>query len=105
VAFFSIHGRDDSDYHFEFEEVQLVISNLDIPKCKGVPCHLWMAKCVTLHNDNGVAMAERIYNSINSDLVIKMVVFLGRRMLLFRYQRALRRMSFLKIEGTPFELG
>ena len=42
------------------EDVPEVISNQDTPKCKGVPCHLWITKCVSSHNSDGIALGERI---------------------------------------------
>jgi hypothetical protein len=67
----SIYFGNESNFNSKFEEdIQQVISHRNIPKCKGVPCHLWTTKCVSLHNDNGVAMAQGIYHSISSDLTI-----------------------------------
>jgi hypothetical protein len=60
----------DFDSKFE-EDVHQVIFNRNIPECKGVPCHLWMTKCVSLHNDNGVAMVEGIYHSVSPYLIIE----------------------------------
>jgi hypothetical protein len=50
--------------------VQEVFSDQDIPECEGVPRHLWTTKCVSLHNNDGIAVGEGICHSVKSDLVV-----------------------------------
>jgi hypothetical protein len=52
------------------DEVQEVLSDRDIPEGEGVPRHLWTTKCVSLHNDGGIAMGEGICHSVKSNLVV-----------------------------------
>jgi hypothetical protein len=35
-----------------------------------VPRHLWTTKCVSLHNDNGIAIGEGICHSVHFNLVV-----------------------------------
>ena len=53
------------------DKVQKLLSNRDIRECKGMPCHLWTTKCVSLDNDNGIVVRERIFHSVKSDLIVK----------------------------------
>jgi hypothetical protein len=47
-----------------------MISDCDILEWEGVPRHFWTTKCVSLHNDNGIAVGEGICHSVKSDLVV-----------------------------------
>jgi hypothetical protein len=72
MASFSDKIGDESNFHFEFEEdIHQVTFDYNIPKYKGVPCRLWTTKCVSLHNDNGVAAEEGICHSVSSNLTIE----------------------------------
>jgi hypothetical protein len=53
------------------EEVQYVISDRDILEYEGVPRHLWTTKCMSLYNDNRIAMEEGICHSVKSVLVVE----------------------------------
>jgi hypothetical protein len=99
MASFSIHVGDNSHFHSEFREIQPRINDRDIPICNSVPRHLWTTKCITLHNDDKVVVAEGISHNVRFDLVIGKERPLGGHMLLFRYQGVLRRMSSLTIGG------
>jgi hypothetical protein len=71
MASASIFNQANVDVASDIEdEVPFVISHRDIPECEGVPCHLWMTKCVSLHNEYGVAVGEGICHSVKSDLVV-----------------------------------
>jgi hypothetical protein len=52
------------------DNIQQLLSNYDIPECKGMPPHLWTMECVSLHNDDGIAMEEGFCHSVKSDLVV-----------------------------------
>jgi hypothetical protein len=52
------------------DKVQELLSDRDIPECKVMSCHLWTTKCVSLDNDNGIAVGEGICHSVKSDLVV-----------------------------------
>ena len=68
----------ENDPLFDMEEDDHeVISDRDIPECKGVPCHLWTTKCVSLYNSNGIAMEEGICHSVKSDLIFGSTGLLG----------------------------
>jgi hypothetical protein len=71
MASSSIHvgSKNDPLSNIE-EEVEELLSDQDIPECEGVPRHLWMTKCVSLHNNNGIAVGEGICHSVKSDLVV-----------------------------------
>jgi hypothetical protein len=60
-----------NDPFFDMEDnIQQLLSNYDIPECKGMPPHLWTMECVSLHNDDGIAMEEGFCHSVKSDLVV-----------------------------------
>ena len=61
--------RNDSVSDVE-EDNQEVIFDRDIPECNGVPHHLWTTKCVSLHNNDGIAVGEGICHSVKSNLVV-----------------------------------
>ena len=71
MASSSIYGGVENDPFSDIEdEVQYVIFDRDIPKCEGMPQHLWTTKCMFLHNENGDAVGEGICHSIKSNLVV-----------------------------------
>jgi hypothetical protein len=72
MASASIFNQTDVDVASDIEDkVPSMISDCDIPECEGVPRHLWMTKCVSLHNEYGVAVGEGICHSVKSDLVVR----------------------------------
>jgi hypothetical protein len=74
MASSSIIGGTENDPLSDSEEkVQNVIFVRDIPKYKGVPCQSWTTKCVSLHNDNEIPIAEGICHSVKSELVVEVL--------------------------------
>jgi hypothetical protein len=72
MASFSMNVEKGRKFHLKsMEEIPQVIFDHNIPKCKGVPQSLLKTKCVTLHNEIGVAVAEGVCHSISSELVMK----------------------------------
>jgi hypothetical protein len=59
------------------DEIQWLFPNQDIPKCKGVPRHLWTTKCVSLYNNDRIVVQEGICYSVKSNLVVKSTGPLG----------------------------
>ena len=82
-----------------------MILNRDILQYEGVPRHLWTTKCVTLYNNNGIAVAEEICQSIRYNIVIRIVGRLGEFHFAFQILKSLKEISFLTIGGTLFGLG
>ena len=72
------------------EDVPEVISDQDIPECKGVPHHLWTTKCVSLHNSDGFALEEEICHSVKSDLVVGSIGPLGDTHVAVQISRSLK---------------
>jgi hypothetical protein len=71
MASLSVRVRSENDLLSDMEdEVEELLSNRDIPECKGVLHHLWTTKCVSLHNNDGIAVGVGICHSIKSDLVV-----------------------------------
>jgi hypothetical protein len=46
-------------------------------ECKGAPRELWTIRCLSLHNDNGLAVTEGICHNVKFDLVIGSTGLLG----------------------------
>ena len=59
------------------DKVEELLFDLDIPKYKGMPHHLWMIQCMSLYNNDGIAIRERICHSVKSDLVVESTRPLG----------------------------
>ena len=59
MASLSIYiGSENDPLPYMEDEVEELLSNHDIPKCKGMPRHLWMTKCVSLYNNNRIVVGE-----------------------------------------------
>jgi hypothetical protein len=76
------------------DNIQQLFSDRDILECEGVPRHLKITKCVSLHNDDEIVVGEgsiivsnQIWLSVARD-------HLGTHMLQSIYRRVLSRMSF-----------
>jgi hypothetical protein len=52
------------------DEVEELLFDRDIQEYKGVPRHLWTTQCMSLHNNDGIAVGEGICHSVKSDLVV-----------------------------------
>jgi hypothetical protein len=90
----SRHPGDDSDLESEIGEVQPRISDHDSPECEGVLHYLWMTKCVSLHNEDGVAVAEGICHSVKSDLVIGTSGPLGKTHVVVQISKSMKEGEF-----------
>ena len=77
------------------EDVWEVICDEDILECKGVPRHLWTTKCVSLHNNDGIALGEGICHSVKSDLVVGSIGPLGDTHVAVQISRSLKPDEFL----------
>lgn len=74
MASSSVIGGIKNDPLLDSEEkIQNVIFVRNIRKCKGVSCHSWTTKCVSLHHDNEILVVEGICHSIKSELVVEVL--------------------------------
>jgi hypothetical protein len=55
-----------------------------------MPCHLWTMTCVSLYNDNGIAVEEGIGHSIKSNLIVKNTRPLGDTQIAVRISKSLK---------------
>jgi hypothetical protein len=71
MASSSVLRGSKNDPLFDMEdEVQQFFSDRDILECEGVPYHLWTTKCVSLFNNDRIAVGDGIRHSVKSDLVV-----------------------------------
>jgi hypothetical protein len=95
MASASIFNQADVDVASVIEdEVPSMISDRDISECEGVLHHLWTTKCVSLHNEYGVAVEEGICHSVKSDLVVGSNGLLGDTHVAVQISKSLSRTSF-----------
>jgi hypothetical protein len=60
-----------------------------------VPRHLWTAKCVSLHIDDGITLGEWICDSVKSDLVVGSMGPLGNIHVAVHLSKSLKPDEFL----------
>jgi hypothetical protein len=60
-----------------------------------MPRHLWMTKCASLHNNNGIAVGEGICHSVKSDLVVESTRPLGDTHVAVQISKSLKPDEFL----------
>jgi hypothetical protein len=96
MASSSIHVGFENDPLLDMEdEVEELLSDCDIPKCEGVPHHLWTTKCVSLHNNDGIVVGEGICHSAKSDLVVGSIGPLGDTHVVVQISKSLKPDEFL----------
>jgi hypothetical protein len=96
MASSSIHVGFENDPLLDMEdEVEELLSDRDIPKCEGVPHHLWTTKCVSLHNNDGIVVGEGICHSAKSDLVVGSIGPLGDTHVVVQISKSLKPDEFL----------
>jgi hypothetical protein len=59
-----------------------------------VPRHLWTTKCVSLYNDNGIAVEEGICHSIKSNLIVGSTGPLGDTHVVVQISKSLKPYEF-----------
>ena len=97
MAFSGVSGGIEIDLLFDIkEEVQNIIFDCDFLECKGVPCYSWTNKCVYLHNDNGILVAEGICHSDKSNLMVGSIGLLGNTPVASQISKSLKANEFLE---------
>ena len=44
--------------------------SVEVPNCEGIPCQMWITKCIKLYNVDGVLVGEGTIHNVDSELVL-----------------------------------
>jgi len=52
----------------EFQDLEG--TNVRVLECEGLPCRLWITKCMTLYNNDGILVGEGTCHNVNSNFML-----------------------------------